>query len=114
MPYKFEYSYIEARAVLHAIGQVQDIFGRGMTTAEIARFWRVSKPTARKYMKHLVEYGQVFKKQMYHRRNVGADVWFLEGPGRKLYKDGALASEYRFFVRVAWNIVDGQVKNEAS
>lgn len=74
---KYTGSHYDRLALLHMIGQFQQTVLGAVTTAEVARFMRCSKPTARRYLRQLEADNLIWCEDVDHRPHVSKALWRL-------------------------------------
>lgn len=96
--FKFNGCGTHRRAVLHMIGQSVDIFNAAPTVAEIATWMNVCKRTATKYLKMMVERGEIIMtKEKYKntfRYRIKLDPFVDEH-----YKNRILEDDYKWYAQ---------------
>lgn len=91
------------RALLHAIGQLEEISG-GATVREAARFMNVSKPTAQRYLKAMESNGEIYSLWEDYRSNCGKRVYFLKRDVFHEYVNNAFSLEFKLFASMAHGV----------
>lgn len=86
-------------AVMHMIGQVEHIFDRGVSIAEIADWMKVSKPTAKRFMDKMVDYRMVKKYDKVWRKGHSVQhLYRLSGANMEYFQKGYFRVSYQLFV----------------
>lgn len=97
MKFKMKDTALHRMALLHMIGQLEDMGKDWITTGEIASLMGVTKPTAIKRLNMLAEYGSLIKATRMHRPNCDAFVWQLGKGKRRMYRNGLLSASYHIW-----------------
>lgn len=88
-------------AVMHMIGQIEHIFDRGVSTAEIAAWMKVSKPTAKRFMDKMVDYRMVKKYDKVWRKGHSVQhLYRLSGAKMVDFEKDNFRLSYQLFVAV--------------
>jgi hypothetical protein len=93
------------RAILHMIGQSVEVFNQYPTTAEIAAWMNVSKPTARKYLMRMLDNKEIMIKEVYHRPHIAKHVWKLDSEVENHYNEGILEHDYRKYAQRVLKVI---------
>lgn len=94
MKHKMKDTSLHRMALLHMIGQLEDMGKEWIGTGEIAALMGVSKPTALKRLNMLAEFGSLMKATRMHRPTIDAHVWSLSKSKRRMYRNGHLSHAY--------------------
>jgi len=86
-------------AVMHMIGQVEYIFDRGVSIAEVAGWLKVSKPTAKRFMDKMVDYRMVTMTAKAWRGNHSVQYLYrLKGAKMVDFQKDYFRQSYQLFV----------------
>jgi len=94
--------HIIQSALMHMVGQMEDM-KIDCSTADIAHWLGVTKPTAKKYLKALYEGGYIESEMLPYRPNFPMFIWTLSNSGRKLYYENRLCESYHLFRESRYN-----------
>lgn len=90
-------------AIVHMIGQTEDLMQRGATMAEIASWLNVSKPTAKRFIEthhigidvHMIDWRKGHSIQY---------IYTLSAPKRSAYERGVFKKSYQVYVGTAFGV----------
>lgn len=97
VPQKFNGSTTHRSAILYMVGESVDVFRSAPTTADIAAWMNVSKPTARKYLKQMVKRGELIMNKVPHRQTVYKHTWQLSEYTKGMYELGVYDEMYQIY-----------------
>lgn len=95
---KFDGSGTHRRAIYHLIGQSQTIFGDKVKISEIAQWMNVSKPTARKHIKWMVDNREVIVTTKPYK-NTFVCLIELHPDVMRDYDDGLFVLAYKLYAQ---------------
>lgn len=95
---KFKWCLRHREALLHEIGQLECDDGYATVTT-IAEFMNTSKPTARKYLKRLVESGVIEETKEAYRSNVQMSKYVLGDTQYAAFLLGNMRDNYILYVQ---------------
>lgn len=72
-------------ALLHMVGQIENMGSLNISSKDAARLMGVSLPTALKYLQAMAESGDLLKIINHHRSNAKAYRWALSGRSKRRY-----------------------------
>jgi predicted ArsR family transcriptional regulator len=94
---KYDGTGIHKRAIMHMIGQSVDVFKSEPTTADIAAWMQLSKPTARKHLKKMAIDGELIMSEVPYRANAVKHTWRLSKYREEDYMRDLLKLDYQFY-----------------
>lgn len=83
-------------AVLHAVGQLQEMFGYAKLS-DIARFMNISKPAAYRHVKRLVESTELFVTKTNKKGRGGFDMYYLPADLMEEFQSGQYVKSYQIY-----------------
>jgi len=95
MKLKLADTLFNAMAVVHMIGETQAMFGKGVSTSDIAAFMGVTKPTALTRLQAMKDKGFVLCEINPYRNNSVSFKWSLSDVTFAKYQVGAYEAFYR-------------------
>lgn len=103
---KYNGSGTHERAILHMIGQSEDVFKSKPSTAEIAAWMNVGKATARKHLNAMVEDGKLIKTKVFYRQpDVYKDTWSLHPDVMIHYEFNGLKTDYELYAQRVLQVI---------
>ena len=88
------------RVVLHYCGQNQDMGYDGIRAGQADKVWDVSKPTALKRLRTLVEKGLMFERTKHWRGDAVVKIFVLSPKAMKMYKGNQFRPAYIAFLKM--------------
>lgn len=97
--------HIAIDAIVHMIGQTEDIFKRGASVAEVATWLECSKPTAKRWMNDNLVTGNsgVIHDVVKYRPHVWASRYYLSPEKRSAYERGVYYKSYLKYAQEVWS-----------
>lgn len=110
MVQKYRGTHTHRRAILHMIGQSQDVFKSKASIADIAAWMNVTKPTAKKYLDGFVEREELIMSKVAWRKSNGeVTAWkyeySLQPATWDKYKMGIYKSWYNIYVQRVLQVI---------
>ena len=99
MNHKYNGCTYHRLALLHVIGQLEQV-NDCATLADIARFMNVSKPTAMKYLKPMIDNQEICKAEQNYRSNAKKYKFYLFEDIRDEYKSGHYWKAYMLYSNI--------------
>lgn len=96
--FKYNGSGTHRRAILHMIGEMENIFKRKVTVADVASWMHVSKPTATKILRGMYDNNEIYMSKSLRTRN--SYIWHicLVGDVYGDYAEGRLLQSYNLYM----------------
>lgn len=102
---KFNGCGTHRRAILHMIGQSADVFKSYPSTAEIAAWMNVSKPTAKRYLDKMVSNGELIMSEVKYRKNAVKHHWCLTQSVYQDYQELRLKFDYKVYAQKVMKVI---------
>jgi DNA-binding MarR family transcriptional regulator len=90
------------QAILHMLGQMEDML-MACSTADIATWLHVTKPTAKKYLDDLAQAIYVIRLDGTYRPNRHKHLWKLSLYAKKRYRENQFCEAYHLFREARYN-----------
>jgi len=90
--------FVVNQAILQLVGDMERM-KQTVKTSDIAAFFGVTKPTARKYLCDLMKGGNIECAILPYRKFADVHIWTLTDKGKKHHRRGSFKASYLTYVR---------------
>jgi len=102
--FKYDGSGTHRRAILHMIGESLDVFKTKPKVSDIASWMRVSKPTAIRYLKRMVDNEELIETKVPYRQTF-AYRYELHPDVMEHYEEGRLKFSYEIYAQRVLQVI---------